>query len=165
MPKELQKWYTGASVADRTVTLPSGRNIIVCRYCFLKYSSDAFSGRTVQLPNGNLANDIYWWGDAALRYGDVRGNGRWNVNMSVQKEIPMTERVRFQISAEASNLFNNTQFRPQMNAGTGATYTNLNSAQIAQGIRPGMLQNENFGTWGMSTFDPRQIEFRLRLFF
>jgi hypothetical protein len=165
VPKELQKWYTGASVADRTVTLPSGRNIIVCRYCFLKYSSDAFSGRTVQLPNGSIANDIYWWGDAALRYGDVRGNGRWNVNMSVQKEIPITEAVRFQISAEASNLFNNTQFRPVMTAGTGGTYTNLTSAQIAQGIRPGMLQNENFGTWGMSTFDPRQIEFRLRIFF
>lgn len=165
VPKELQRWYTGATADERTVTLPSGRQIIVCRYCFLKYSSDAFQGRIVQFPNGTIANDIYWFGNSALRYGDVRGNGRWNVNMSLQKEIPLTEAVRFQISAEASNLFNNTQFRPQMNAGTGGTFTNLTSAQIARGIRPGMLQNDNFGTWGMATFDPRQIEFRLRIFF
>jgi len=27
------------------------------------------------------------------------------------------------------------------------------------------LQNDNFGTWGMATFDPRQIELRLRILF
>jgi hypothetical protein len=47
----------------------------------------------------------------------------------------------------------------------GATFTNVSAAQRAQGIRPGMMQNDNFGTWGMSTFDPRQVELRLRLFF
>ncbi len=165
VPKELQQWYTGASPAQRTVTLPSGRNIVVCRYCFLKYSSDAFSGRTVNLPNGSIAPDIYWWGTSDIRYGDVRGNGRWNVNMSVQKEIPIVERVRLQFSAEASNLFNNTQFQPTLNGGTGATFTNLSTAQLGQGIRPGMLQNDNFGTWGMTTFDPRQVELRLRILF
>jgi hypothetical protein len=165
VPAELQRWYTGASPAERTVTLPSGRQVIVCRYCFLKYSSDAFSGRTVTLPNGNIAPDVFWWGNSAIRYGDVRGNGRWNVNMSLQKEIPLVERVRMQFSAEASNLFNNTQFRPQLNAGTGATFTNVTAAQRAQGIQPGMLQNDNFGTFGMATFDPRQIELRLRILF
>jgi hypothetical protein len=126
----------------------------------LKYSSDAFSGRTVTLPNGNIAPDVFWWGNSAIRYGDVRGNGRWNVNMSLQKEIPLVERVRMQFSAEASNLFNNTQFRPQLNAGTGATFTNVTAAQRAQGIQPGMLQNDNFGTFGMAT-----IELRLRILF
>jgi hypothetical protein len=165
VPKELQRWYTGATPAERTVTLPSGRQAIVCRYCFLKYSSDAFSGRVVNLPNGTLAPDVYWWGTSDIRYGDIRGNGRWNVNMSLQKEVAIREQLRLQLSAEASNLFNNTQFRPQMNAGTGATFTNVTPAQRAQGIRPGMLQNDNFGTWGMATFDPRQIELRLRILF
>jgi hypothetical protein len=165
VPKELQRWYTGASPAERTVTLPSGRQVVVCRYCFLKYNVDAFRGRTVTLPNGSIAPDIYWYGDAALRYGDIRGNGRWNVNMSLQKEIPIRERLRFQLSAEASNLLNNTQFRPQLNGGTGATFTNVSPAQAAQGIRPGNVQNDSFGTWGMTTFDPRQIEFRLRILF
>jgi trimeric autotransporter adhesin len=165
VPKELQRWYTGANTADRTVKLPSGRSVTVCRYCFLKYSSDAFAGRTVTMPNGSLQPDVYWYGNATIRYGDIRGNGRWNTNMSLQKDIPLTERVQMQFSAEASNLFNNTQFRPVMNAGLGATFTSVNAAQVAQGIKPGMVQNDNFGTWGMSTFDPRQIELRLRLRF
>jgi len=165
VPKELQRWYTGATAAERTVTLPSGRQIVVCRYCFLKYSSDAFAGRTVTTPNGSVLPDIYWWGTADIRYGDIRGNGRWNVNMSLQKEFGIWEQVRFQISAEASNLFNNTQFRPQMNAGLGNTFTNVTPAQFNQGIRPGMVQNDSFGTWSMATFDPRQIELRLRIRF
>ena len=86
----------------------------------------------MELPNGTIAPDIYWFGNADIRYGDVRGNGRWNVNMSVQKDIPIFEKVRMQFSADASNLFNNTQFRPNMNAGTGATFTNLTAAQRAQ---------------------------------
>jgi trimeric autotransporter adhesin len=165
VPKELQKWYTGATPADRTVALASGRQIVVCRYCFLKYSSDAFAGRTVTLANGNIAPDVYWWGNTDIRYGDIRGNGRWNVNLSLQKQFSIRERLQMQLSAEATNVFNNTQFRPNMNAGLGATFTNVSAAQRAQGIRPGMMQNDNFGTWGMSTFDPRQVELRLRLFF
>jgi len=165
VPKELQRWYTGATPAARTVSLPSGRQVVVCRYCFLKYSSDAFTGRTVNLPNGTIAPDVYWFGTSANRYGDIRGNGRWNVNMSLQKQFAVREKLQFQVSAEASNLFNNTQFRPVMNTGLGGTFTNVTAAQRAQGIRPGMIQNDNFGTWGMGTFDPRQIELRLRLFF
>jgi trimeric autotransporter adhesin len=165
VPKELQRFYTGATTAERSVRLPSGRQIVVCRYCFLKYSSDAFSGRTVTLANGNLAPDVYWFGNATTRYGDIRGNGRWNVNMSLQKQIPIREKLQLQFSAEASNLFNNTQFRPAMNSGLGNTFTTLSQAQRDAGIRPGMVQNDNFGTWGMATFDPRQIELRLRLFF
>ncbi len=165
VPKELQRWYNSASTADRTVRLPSGRSVTVCRYCFLKYSADAFSGRLVTTANGGVQPDIYWFGSAALRYGDIRGNGRWNVNMSLQKEIPIRERLQLQFSAEASNLFNNTQFRPQMTAGLGSTFTAVSAAQAAQGIKPGMIQNDNFGTWGMTTFDPRQVELRLRLRF
>jgi hypothetical protein len=165
VPEELQRWYNSADPAERTVTLPSGRQVTVCRYCFLQYSSDAFRGRVVEFPNGNIGPDIYWWGTAAQRYGDVRGPGRFNVNMSLQKEVPLTERVRMQFSAEASNLLNNPQFRPNLNAGLGNTFTNVTAAQRARGIQPGMVQNDNFGTYGMATFDPRQIELRLRLFF
>ena len=71
----MQKWYTGTSTAERTVTLPSGRQLVVCRYCFLKYSSDAFTGRTVQFPNGTTGTDIYWYGTSALRYDDFRTPG------------------------------------------------------------------------------------------
>jgi hypothetical protein len=165
VPKELQRWYTSPNAADRTVTLPSGRQVTVCRNCFLKYSSDAAAGRIVQFPNGSYGQDVYWFGTAAPRYGDVRTPGRFNVNMSVQKELGITERVKAQVSAEASNLLNNAQFRPALNAGLTAVFTNLSAAQTARGLKPGMIQNDNFGTYGMSTFDPRQIELRVRLFF
>ena len=46
-----------------------------------------------------------------------------------------------------------------------ASKKDVNAAQTASGIRPGMVQNDSFGSWGMSTFDPRQIELRVRLFF
>ena len=121
--------------------------------------------RVVQLPNVSIAPDIYWFGTAAPRYDDVRTLGRFNVNMSVQKELRITERIKAQFSAEASNVLNNTQFRPAMNAALTGTFTNLTAAQTARGLKPGMIQNDNYGTWGMSTFDPRQIELRLRLFF
>jgi hypothetical protein len=162
VPRELQRWYTSPNVADRTVTLPSGRQITVCRYCFLQYSSDAFRGRVVNTANGSIQPDIYWYGNAANRYGDIRTPGRFNVNMSVQKEVAIREKLRLQFSAEASNLLNNPQFRPGLNAGLGATFL---SANPARGIQPGMVQNDNFGTYGMGTFDPRQIELRVRIFF
>jgi hypothetical protein len=165
VPKSLQHWYTGATNAERTVTLPSGRQVLVCRYCFLKYSSDAFSGRVVQFANGSLGNDIYYYGTATARYGDFRGNGRFNVNLSVQKEFQLHERLNLQLSAEASNLLNSAQFRPELNAATSSLFTNVSPAQAAQGIKPGMIQNDSFGTFGMSTFDPRQIELRLRIRF
>jgi trimeric autotransporter adhesin len=167
VPKNLQRWYDSPNPADRTVTLPSGRQVTVCRYCFLKYSSDAFRGRTVTFPNGNIGQDIYWWGTAAHRYEDARGPGRFNINMSLQKEFSVAEKLRFQLSAEASNLLNNLQLRPNFQAGTGATFLSVTPAQAARGIRTGMVQNDNFGTWNMvgGTFDPRQIELRLRVFF
>jgi hypothetical protein len=165
VPKELQRWYTSPNPADRTVTLPSGRQLVVCLNCFLKYSSDAFRGRIVQFPNGTIGQDIYWFGTAAPRYDDVRGNGRFNVNMSLQKEFELPRRARLEVSAEASNVLNNAQFRPTLNLSTGNIFTNVTAAQRAQGIQPGMVQNESFGTFDMSTFDPRQIELRLRILF
>lgn len=165
VPENLQRWYTSPNAADRTVTLPSGRQVIVCRFCFLQYSSDAFSGRTVTSANGSVLPDIYWFGNSAHRYDDIRGWGRFNVNLSLQKEFNLNEKVRMQISGEATNFLNNTQFRSNMNSGTGGTFTNLTAAQRARGIQPGMVQNEGFGTFAMQTFDPRQIELRLRIFF
>ncbi|HYZ83483.1 MAG TPA: hypothetical protein VE621_03740 [Bryobacteraceae bacterium] len=100
IPKQLQRWYNSPNAADRTVTLPSGRQVTVCHYCLLKYSSDAFRGRSVQFPNGTIGQDIYWYGNAAQGYEDLRGPGRFNMNMSLQKEIGFTERVRLQLSAE-----------------------------------------------------------------
>lgn len=162
VPAALQRWYDSPNIADRTVTLPSGRQMTVNRFSFLKYNPDAFRGRTVTLPNGNVAPDIYWFGNAALRYNDVRGVAYYNHNVSLQKDFPIGERLRATFSAEATNLWNRAQFTGTLNAGSGNIFT---AANPQRGITPGMIQNENFGTWGLGTLDPRQVEMRLRIRF
>ena len=74
VPKELQRWYDGST----TVTLPSGRQIRPCAGCFLKYNVDAFTGRTVGTPNGSRVLDIFWYGNSAATYDDIRSNSIWN---------------------------------------------------------------------------------------
>jgi hypothetical protein len=162
VPQSLQRWYDSPNAADRTVTLPSGRQITVNRFQYLKYNPDAFRGRTVTLPNGNVAPDIYWFGNSALRYNDFRGVPYFNHNVSLQKDFRVTERVNMLFSAEATNLWNRAQFNGNVTAGTGNIFTNPNAAR---GQQVGMIQNENFGTWGLGTLDPRQIELRLRIRF
>jgi hypothetical protein len=162
VPANLQRWYDSPNAADRTVTLPSGRQVTVGRFSFLKYNPDAFRGRTVTLPNGTVAPDIYWYGNAAIRYSDFRGANYYNHNMSLQKDFAFGERIRATFSAEATNLWNRAQFTGTVNAGTGNIFTTVNSAR---GQQVGMIQNENFGTYGLGTLDPRQIEMRLRIRF
>jgi hypothetical protein len=36
---------------------------------------------------------------------------------------------------------------------------------VSQGVKPGMVANQNFGSNGLGTFDPRQVELRLRIRF
>jgi hypothetical protein len=54
VPKDLQRWYDGRTV----VTLPSGRQIRPDAFTFLKYSIDAFQGRTVRMPDGTYQADL-----------------------------------------------------------------------------------------------------------
>lgn len=163
VPQELQKWYDSPNVADRTVRLPSGRQIVVCQYCYLKYNLDAYNSNVVQLANGRYANDIYWYGNAALRYGDIRSASRTNMNLALIKNFSFGERVTLTVTAEASNLLNSVQFRvDSITSGIGAVIVNPN---LALGERPGMTQNANFGTQNLSTYDPRQVEFRARIRF
>jgi trimeric autotransporter adhesin len=156
VPKELQRWYDG----NTTVTLPSGRRIRPCNRCFLKYNPDAFRGAVIQLPNGTSVTDVFWYGTSALAFSDLRQPGLNNFNFSVDREFRITEQVRFEFSMQATNFLNRTQFRPSVQGGLGAT--NVSTAN--NGI-PGLGTNDNFGTYSMATFDPRQIEFQLRLRF
>lgn len=168
VPKELQRWYDSPNTADRTVTLPSGRRMIVCRYCFLKYNPDAFRAATVQVPDGRFISDAFWYGDSAPTFGDIRQPGLHNINLTVDRAFRLTERVRFEFSAQASNLFNHMQLRPIYTSGLGSVQLRNDAAN---GLFPGSGTNDNFGTItlaptsGNATFDPRQIEFHLRIRF
>jgi len=162
VPRNLQRWYDSPNLPDRTVSLPSGRQITVARFNFLRYNPEAFRGRVVTLPNGTVAPDIYWYGDSAARYNDVRGNSYLNHNVSLQKEVKVTDRVGVLFSAEATNIWNRAQFTGSINGGSGNVFLAPNTAR---GVQPGMIQNENFGTFGLGTLDPRQVELRIRIRF
>ncbi|HEY3038565.1 MAG TPA: TonB-dependent receptor [Pyrinomonadaceae bacterium] len=148
VPKELQRWYDG----NTTVTLPSGRLVKPCAGCFLKYNVDAFRARTVTLPAGGAITDIFWYGNAAATYGDIRSNSNWNLNMSLDKNIRFGERYSLLLSAQATNALNHTQWKPGVNMAFGATSVAAGSV--------GAPQNPNsFGTYSNSnTYDGRQLE-------
>ena len=158
VPKELQRWYDGKT----TVTLPSGRQITPCNFCFLKYSSDVFRGRVVQTPNGSIQPDIYWLGSSALRFIEIRSRGQGSFNTSFDRTFRPREHLEISFSAEITNLLNHVWFRPNVNRALGATVT---QARPGEGLQLGQGQSSDFGTHGTNTFDPRQVQFQLKVKF
>jgi trimeric autotransporter adhesin len=165
LPKSYQRWYTG-NTAQRTVTLPTGRLYTVCNNCYLKYNPDAFiSGRVIPRPNGGNMIDRYWFGNAAYTYDDIRTDMRHNWDLSLSRIFPIGENVRLEISADAQNVFNRTQFLPGVwGRDLGNPYLDLNNRDKA---RLGAGQNTSFGTINPynGTYSPRQIELKMKLSF
>ncbi|HZR27678.1 MAG TPA: TonB-dependent receptor [Terriglobales bacterium] len=159
VPKNLQHWYDGKT----SVTLPSGRVITPCANCFLKYNIDAFTARVVTGADGKtILPDVFWYGSASPTFSDMRSNPTWNMNMSLEKNFRIRERYSFSISGQATNLFNNTQFKPGLNATFGPTVVTSNLA-TSGGAKIGQLQDNNsatstFGTYTRNTYDARQLE-------
>jgi Carboxypeptidase regulatory-like domain len=164
VPKELQRWYDGKT----TVILPSGRPVTPCNGCFLKYNIDAFRGRVVAGPNGRAIADIFWYGNAAATYGEMRSNPVWNLNMSLDKTVRWGERYSLNFSAQATNVLNHTQFKPGLNASFGATVTQtfLDDNPTSK-LKVGDLQDtaNTFGTYRQNTYDGRQLELAVKFRF
>ncbi len=160
VPKELQRWYDGRT----SVTLPNGQIITPCAFCFLKYNLGAFRGQTTTAANGATILDLLWWGTAATNYDDLRSPGRANMNLSLEKGFKVSDRVEMALSAEATNFLNNVQFRPRLRSiSAGALQPRPDATR---GLQVGMGTNSSFGTIdAASTFDPRQVELRLRIRF
>ncbi|HEV2663354.1 MAG TPA: TonB-dependent receptor, partial [Blastocatellia bacterium] len=164
LPKELQKWYDGRT----QVTLPSGRRITPCNGCFLKYNIDAFAGRIVTSPNGTVIPDLFWYGTSAATFSGLRANSTWNVNMSLEKSFKAWEKFEFNLSAQATNLFNHTQFKPGINTSFGGTVLPATiTANPTLNLKLGQLQDvaNTWGAYTQNTYDPRQIEMVLRVRF
>src|SRR5260370_12127551 len=158
VPKEWQRWYDGKT----TVTLPDGRRITPCNFCFLKFNPDAFQGRVVTTPNGSVVNDVYWFGNAAWTYNNIRDPGMNNLNISIDRTFRVREKYSVEFSAQFTNALNHVQFRPDINPSLGSTNIIVGSPT---NIRPGQGQNNDFGTLPPATFDPRQVEFPLKFRF
>jgi hypothetical protein len=134
----------------------------------LKYNIDAFAGRVVTGPNGIPIPDLFWYGTSAATFGDMRSNATWNVNMSMEKSFKMWERYSVNLAAQATNLFNNTQFKPGLNTSFGATVLpDTLKANPTLNLKVGqLLDNSNmWGSYTQNTYDARQLELVMRIRF
>jgi trimeric autotransporter adhesin len=158
VPKELQHWYDGV----QSVTLPNGRVIKPSKNTFLKYYSGAFSGRIVTLPNGKPQADQNWVGTVCNTLNEMRGPGRFNIDMSLRRNIRILEKYTLEMSAEATNLLNSSQMSGSY---SGALGTTVVTANAALGLVPGMGSSDTYGTIGTATFNPREVVLNLKFRF
>jgi Carboxypeptidase regulatory-like domain/TonB dependent receptor-like, beta-barrel len=86
--------------------------------------------------------------DGNLGRNTFEGPGQWSTDESLFKNIRLTERFNFQFRFEVFNAFNRANFKLPSSA-TGANYANR-------------ITSSNFGQ-SAGTFDPREIQFGLKL--
>ncbi|MEN6607458.1 MAG: TonB-dependent receptor [Bryobacteraceae bacterium] len=161
LPKNLQGWYDG----NTQITLPSGRVITPTRYNYMRYNPDRFTAPIVQFPNGRYSLDTYAWGTTAKFMDYLRTPYFANVNLTLSRKFRIVEKVHVDVAAEATNLFNRTNFAP------GGTISNVGvtpalTATPATNSRVGNNTNVVFGAQNMSyLYEPRQITLSARLQF
>jgi len=158
VPANLQHWYDGRT----TVTLPCGIRITPPANTFLKYNACAFQGEVVTTPNGSIVPNLFWVGTSNETNGDLRGPGRFNIDLSLRRNFKIRERFTLEVAANATNVFNHTEFNGNFNGNLGST--NLLNNPSA-GLIPGYGTSSTFGTLTNSTFDPRQIMMQARIIF
>lgn len=83
----------------------------------------------------------FTFGNVARTLGDVRGPANVNFDLSLLKNIAVTERVRAQLRGEAFNAFNNTNFGTPNTALASPTFGTINSAGAARIIQLGLKVN------------------------
>jgi hypothetical protein len=82
--------------------------------------------------------------------GNLRGLARWNVDATLAKDIKITERVGLQFTMQFTNVFNH--FQPNDPRDNSANNLRLNQAT-------------NFGKITNAVYDPRQVEWGMRIHF
>jgi hypothetical protein len=161
VPKALQHWYDGST----TVTLPDGHQFTPNQYTYLKWNPDAFTSQIVQFPNGQYAVDQYWLGTSKMFENNLRLPAFKDVNFNITRQIPITERYRFELLGEFTNLFNHQNLLPgAIGSGNNSVSPMLSPSSLPTGAAIG--ENGN-GGFGMSPdfMDPRQITLTARFTF
>lgn len=82
--------------------------------------------------------------------GNLRGLPRWNVDATLAKDIKISERVGLQFTMQFTNFFNH--FQPNDPRDNSANNLRLNQAS-------------NFGKITNAVYDPRQVEWGIRIHF
>ena len=127
----------------------------------LKWNPDAFTNQIVQFPNGNYSNDMDYYGNTPTYDTNLRLPIFANTNLNITRDIPITERYKFQILGEFTNLFNRANFEP------GAVSNGVSPFTSASSLPPGGAIGENSGEFGLSPsfLDPRQVTLTARFTF
>ena len=158
VPAALQHWYDGKT----KVTLPCGLAVTPAKNTFLKYNACAFTGEYLTAPNGSLIANQFWVGNTDPTIGDLRGPGRFNIDLSLRRSFPVRENIKLQLSADASNLLNHAELSGNFNGGLGNTTLSNNPSA---GLIPGLGTSATYGTLGVGAFDPRQVTMHVRIVF
>jgi hypothetical protein len=153
VPSDLQRWYDGKT----TVTLPCGLKVTPAKNTFLKYNQCAFQGEVLTAPNGSTIANQFWFGSTNETSGDLRGPDRFNIDLSLRRSFNLYERVKLQISADATNVLNHTEYSANFNGGLGST--------VLSGSTAGYGTSTTYGTLAVTTFDPRQVTMHVRVTF
>jgi hypothetical protein len=153
VPSNLQHWYNGST----TVTLPCGLKMTPAKNTFLKYNACAFQGEVLTTPNGATVPNEYWVGASNQTDGNFRGPGRFNIDLTLRRVFPVRERVRLEISADATNVLNHTEYSSNFNGALGST--------VLSGPTTGYGTSTTFGTLAVTAFEPRQVTMHARIIF
>jgi hypothetical protein len=62
--------------------------------------------------------------------GMFRGPGQWNLDFSLFKDIPITERFKLQFRTEFFNLFNHTNFGDPTSSLDSASYGTIRGTSV-----------------------------------
>jgi trimeric autotransporter adhesin len=166
VPLRLPSSFTGHRFVNATtkVTLPCGIVVTPSLGNKLKFNPCAFSGPVVTGANGTtILTDEYWYGNGNQTNGNIRSEVRFNTDLTLRKTFNLTERYKLDISADATNVTNTAEWSSSPSGTIGATDTVNN---LANGQIPGLPSaNTGYGSWGLATYDPRQIEFVGRITF
>jgi len=158
VPKALQHWYDGKT----SVTLPDGRTITPGNHRFLYWNPDRFTVPVVQFPNGTYHADEYYSVYSSMYINGYRTPSFHNVNLTVTRQFRIVERIRLDLMAEATNLFNKTNIMP--NAVSGS-YSAVVTPVSSTNTQIGRNSSVNSGSLSASFFEPRQITLSLKLRF
>jgi len=84
-----------------------------------------------------------WVGTIAPNFGDLRGPGRFNLDMTLRRSLKIRERFALEVSAEAANVLNSSQMSGTYSGALGSTTVTPN---VSIGTKPGMGSSDTFGT-------------------
>jgi hypothetical protein len=72
--------------------------------------------------------------------GLANGPGTQSVSMSLMKAVPITEKLRFSVGAQAANLFNHANYATPNTTFNTAAFGTISNVQTAEGAGPRTLQ-------------------------